>query len=53
MREPFDAYLVHQSGQIETINTEAIMIESRLSPGKPYALVVMGDVITQLLADNS
>ena len=53
VREPFDAYIVHQSGQIETINTEAIMIESRLSPGKPYALVVMGDVITQLLADNS
>ena len=52
-RKGLDAYIVHQSGQIETINTEAIMIESRLSPGKPYALVVMGDVITQLLADNS
>lgn len=53
VREPFDAYIVHQSGQTETINTDSIMIESRLSPGKPYALVVMGDVITQVLADNS
>jgi len=53
VREPFDMYLLHQSGEIETLNTDSLLIESRLSPGKPYVLVVMGDIITEVVKDNS
>ena len=53
VREPYDMYVLHQSGEIETINTDTLFIESRLSAGKPYFLVVMGDVITEVLKDNS
>ncbi|MBR3750953.1 MAG: DNA topoisomerase 4 subunit A [Clostridia bacterium] len=53
VREPFDMYLLHQSGEIENLNTDSLLIESRLSPGKPYVLVVMGDIITEVVKDNS
>jgi len=47
VKEPYEMLLAHASGQIESVNTEDIMIESRLSAGKPYILVVMGDVLTE------
>ena len=46
VKEPYDMLLAHASGQVETINTEDILIENRLSAGKPYVLVIMGDVLT-------
>lgn len=53
VREPFEMYFVHNSGQMESINTDDMMIESRLSAGKPYILVVMGDIINRVLRDRS
>lgn len=52
VREPFDMYLIHASGQLETLNTEEVMLENRLSAGKPYVLVVMGDIIQRVLNDQ-
>ena len=50
VKEPVDILAVHATGEVEVFNSENIFIEARLSAGKPYALAVMGDEITEVLS---
>ena len=49
VKEPIDILAVHATGDVEIFNSDNIFIEARLSAGKPYALAVMGDEITEIL----
>ncbi len=48
VKEPVDILAMHANGDVEVFNSENIFIEPRLSAGKPYALAVMGDEITDV-----
>ncbi len=50
VKEPVDILALHANGEVEVFNSENIFIEPRLSAGKPYALAVMGDEITDAAA---
>ncbi len=50
VKEPVDILALHTNDDVEIFNSESIFIEARLSPGKPYALAVMGDEICASVA---
>ena len=45
---PYDFSIVQKSGLLTTFNTEDVAIETKSGKGQPYAVVVMGDVVTGL-----
>ncbi len=49
VKEPVNLLALHSNGEVEVFNSEDIFIEARLSAGKPYALAVMGDEITDIV----
>ena len=49
VKEPINLLALHSNGDVEVFNSEDIFIEARLSSGKPYALAVMGDEITDIV----
>ncbi len=49
VKEPINLLALHSNGSVEVFNSEDIFIEARLSAGKPYALAVMGDEITDIV----
>lgn len=48
VKEPYDFCIVQKNGTMTTFNTEDVAIETRNGKGQPYAVVVMGDVVTGL-----
>ena len=46
--DPYDFSIVQKSGLLTTFNTEDVAIETKSGKGQPYAVVVMGDVVTGL-----
>ena len=46
--DPYEFQIVQKSGTTMAYNTEDVAIETRASKGQPYAVVVMGDIVTGL-----
>ena len=46
--DPYDFNIVQKSGLLTAFNTEDVSIETKNGKGQPYAVVVMGDVVTGL-----
>ena len=46
--DPYDFNIVQKSGLMTAFNTEDVSIETKAGKGQPYAVVVMGDVVTGL-----
>lgn len=46
--DPYNFEIVQKSGLSMPCNTEDVAIETRNGKGQPYAVVVMGDVVTEL-----
>jgi DNA gyrase/topoisomerase IV subunit A len=46
--DPYEFHIVQKSGTTMAYNTEDVGIETRSGKGQPYAVVVMGDVVTGL-----
>ena len=46
--DPYDFSIVQKSGMTTAFNTEDVSIETKAGKGQPYAVVVMGDVVTGL-----
>jgi len=46
--DPYDFNIIQKSGLATTFNTEDVAIETKNGKGQPYAVVVMGDVVTGL-----
>ncbi len=49
VKEPVNLLALHSNGDVEVFNSEDIFIEARLSAGRPFALAVMGDEITDIV----